>query len=121
MGHLLLGIVRPDGTVAALRPPLLVSTEFAERAAAPGLRPPEARFRFAGPCVESACTQWAAGRCSLGDVVAGLGRSERAGGDALTPPPCAVRPTCRWWAQGGADACRVCPRIVHTTKASAPA
>lgn len=120
-GHLLLGIVRPDGTVAALHPPLPVSAEFAERAAAPGLRPPEARLRFAGPCVESACRQWAEDRCSLGDAVAGPGRAERAVDDTLAPPPCAIRPTCRWWAQGGADACRICPHIVHTTKASAPA
>ncbi|MFE4974734.1 hypothetical protein ACFRAR_21830 [Kitasatospora sp. NPDC056651] len=114
-GHLLLGIVRPDGSVAALHPPLPVSAEFAERAAAPGLRVPEARFRFAGPCVESACRQWAEGRCSLGDLVSELGRAERAADGALAP--CAVRPTCRWWAQGGPDACRVCPSIVHTTKA----
>ncbi|MFD5463087.1 hypothetical protein ACFWIQ_09720 [Kitasatospora sp. NPDC127059] len=118
-GHLLLGIVRPDGSVAALHPPLPVSTEFAERAAAPGLRPPEARFRFAGPCVGSACRQWAEDRCSLGDTVSELGRAERAAGGEFAPPPCAVRPTCRWWAQGGADACRVCPRIVHTTKVPA--
>ncbi|MFE7409874.1 hypothetical protein [Streptomyces laurentii] len=117
-GHLLLGIVRPDGTVAALHPPLPVSTAFADRAAAPGLRPPEARFRFAGPCVESACRQWAEGRCTLGDEVADRGRAERAeraGADASAPPPCAIRPTCRWWAQGGADACRICPGVVHTT------
>lgn len=57
-GHQLLGIVRPDGTVAALRQPLTVDAEFAARASAPGLRPPEARFRFAGPCVGAACIQW---------------------------------------------------------------
>ncbi|MFG2111274.1 hypothetical protein ACGFRB_01295 [Streptomyces sp. NPDC048718] len=123
-GHLLLGIVRPDGTVAALHPPLPVSAAFAERAAAPGARPPEARFRFAGPCAESACRQWAEGRCSVGDEVAQRGRAERAesaaqgDAEAPAPPPCAIRSTCRWWAQGGADACRICPGVVHTTAAA---
>ncbi|MEU7020426.1 hypothetical protein ABZ990_07170 [Streptomyces sp. NPDC046203] len=110
--------------MAALHPPLPVTAAFAERAAAPGMRPPEARFRFAGPCVESACRQWAEGRCSVGDEVAGRGRAKRATqgshgshGDsgAPAPPPCAIRSTCRWWAQGGADACRICPGVVHTT------
>ncbi|MEV7779917.1 hypothetical protein [Kitasatospora sp. NPDC088351] len=63
-GHLLLGIVRQDGTVAALRPPPAVDAEFTARASAPGLRPPEARFRFAGPCVEAACGQWEGDRPS---------------------------------------------------------
>ena len=27
-------------------------------------------------------------------------------------PRCAIRRTCRWFAQRGADACAVCPRVV---------
>ncbi|MFI9366132.1 hypothetical protein ACIG5E_34535 [Kitasatospora sp. NPDC053057] len=114
-GHLLLGIVRPDGTVAALRRPLTVDADFVARASAPGRRPPEARFRFAGPCVGPACGQWAEERCSLGDAVAHA--AHEAGVDASgTPlPPCAVRPTCRWWQQGGPAACHVCDHLVHTS------
>lgn len=108
-GHQLLGIVRPDGTVAALRQPLTVDAEFAARASAPGLRPPEARFRFAGPCVGAACIQWEGAVLSQRRdgghrPPGGSGRRGRA---AL--PACAVRSTCRWWLQGGAAVCRVSP------------
>ncbi|MFH8386065.1 hypothetical protein ACH4E7_34960 [Kitasatospora sp. NPDC018058] len=120
-GHLLLGIVRPNGTVAALRRPLTVDAEFAARASAPGLRPPEARFRFAGPCVGAACGQWEAERCTLGDALAAAAQ-EIGADDAGGPlPPCAVRPTCRWWQQGGPAVCHVCDRIVHTSKAAGEA
>ncbi|MGW3045335.1 hypothetical protein ACWC9T_36080 [Kitasatospora sp. NPDC001159] len=115
-GHLLLGIVRPDGTVAALRRPLTVDAEFAARASAPGLRPPEARFRFAGPCVGSACGQWEADRCTLGDALAVAAQEIGADDAGGPPPPCAVRPTCRWWQQGGPAVCHVCDRIVHTSE-----
>ncbi|HEY9374224.1 hypothetical protein [Streptomyces sp.] len=115
-GRLLLGIVRPDGTVAALRDPLEVDSGFVEQASADGRRPPEARFRFAGPCVTSSCAHWAEERCSLGDAVARVGAST-AGHTALAP--CAIRSSCRWWEQGGPEACAVCPHIVHTTSAPA--
>ncbi|MFJ9611940.1 hypothetical protein ACIRS1_36970 [Kitasatospora sp. NPDC101176] len=113
-GHLLLGIVRPDGTVAALRQPITVDAEFAERAAAPGRRPAESRFRFAGPCVGAACRQWEDERCSLGDALAQAGRESGAADTDAPLPPCAIRPTCRWWLQGGPAACHVCTRVVHT-------
>ncbi|WP_051836389.1 hypothetical protein [Streptomyces sp. NRRL WC-3742] len=116
-GHLLLGIVRPDGTVTALRRPLTVDADFAARASAPGLRPPEARFRFAGPCVEAACGQWEGDRCSLGDAVAHAAQEVGADDPGAPLPPCAVRSSCRWWQQSGSTACRVCDRIVHTSKA----
>ncbi|MFG2309955.1 hypothetical protein ACGFS9_14955 [Streptomyces sp. NPDC048566] len=116
-GHLLLGIVRPDGTLAALRPPPAVDAAFVERATAAGSRPPEARFRFAGPCVTGACHHWSDQRCRLGDAVA---RAAPLDADDAPPPPCAIRSTCRWWSQTGRAACRVCPRVVHTP-APAPA
>ncbi|MGW2183576.1 hypothetical protein ACWCXX_37265 [Streptomyces sp. NPDC001732] len=94
-----------------------MDAEFAARASAPGLRPPEARFRFAGPCVGAACIQWEGERCSLGDAVADVGRQVEAAGVGVPLPACAVRSTCRWWLQGGAAVCRVCTRIVHTSKA----
>lgn len=116
--RLLIGIVRPDGTVAALHRPLRVDAEFTERASAEGRRPPEARFRFAGPCATSACGHWAEERCALGDTVARAGAALDQDG-AL--PACAIRSSCRWWAQGGPDSCRVCSRIVHTTTVPGPA
>jgi hypothetical protein len=132
-GHLLIGIVRPDGTIAPVRPPLELDAPFVRRAEASG-RAPESRMRFAGPCVTDRCRHWIAGpdaepdagpdarpgggpmpgpRCGLADLVAD---AAPAGPEAAaTPlPPCAIRSTCRWWAQRGASACRVCPQIVHT-------
>jgi hypothetical protein len=108
-GHLLIGIVRSDGTTVGVRPPLAIDDHFVATANAAGSRPPEARFRFAGPCVTSRCRHWADQRCSLGDLVA-----SGAPTDDAPPPPCAIRPTCRWWAQSGVAACRVCPMVVHT-------
>ncbi|MDG6106447.1 hypothetical protein Daura_27190 [Dactylosporangium aurantiacum] len=111
-GNLLLGIVRPDGTMAQLRPPLEVDETFVRRAQA-GDRVPEARMRFAGPCVTSRCRQWTGERCGVADLIA-----DRAAAlpdpDAAGLAPCAIRATCRWWAQRGADACRICPAVVHT-------
>ena len=110
-GHVLLGIVRPDGTVAGVRPALVVDEEFVRLAQRHDV-PPEARMRFAGECVESACGHWAEGRCAVADLVApaGTGRAE----DGLAP--CPVRSSCRWWHQAGARACGACPTVVHTRR-----
>jgi hypothetical protein len=113
-GNLLIGIVRPDGTVASLRHPLEVDERFVERATAGGQRPPEARFRFAGACVTSACRHWTGERCGVGDAV-----SRAAVNEQSVLAPCAIRPMCRWWHQGGPAACSVCPHIVHTTTVGA--
>jgi hypothetical protein len=68
---------------------------------------PGAVFRFGGRCAESACSHFAGSRCSLGERLVQL----------LPPvterlPPCALRPTCRWFAEQGAAACRRCPQVI---------
>jgi hypothetical protein len=108
-GHLLLGIVRPDGTLAQVSPPLELDETFVRRARA-GERAPEARMRFAGPCVTSRCRQWTGARCGVADLVADAAPT----GDQERLPPCPIRATCRWWSQRGAAACRICPSVVHT-------
>ena len=110
-GNLLLGIVRPDGTLAQVRPPLELDETFVARARA-GERVPEARMRFAGPCVTSRCRQWTGERCGVADLVASSAAAVPAAPAGL--PPCSIRATCQWWAQRGADACRICPAVVHT-------
>ena len=114
-GNLLLGIVGPDGRLAQLQPPIRVDEDFVQRASGPGLRAPEARFRFAGPCVRSGCNHWSEGRCGLGDAAAKaatrLPEPERL-------PRCSIRKSCQWFAQAGAAACRVCPTIVRTREVS---
>jgi hypothetical protein len=122
-GNLLIGIVRPDGTVAPIRPALEIDEAFVARARA-GQRAPEARMRFAGGCAESACGHWRDARCGLVELLtdagapAGQGSADAGAGagadaDADAPPPCPIRATCRWWAQRGVAACRICPTIVR--------
>lgn len=104
-GATLLGIVTGDGTVAYLSPPLQIDQAFVDRAAEG--RPPEQRFRFAAPCVESGCGRWTGSRCEVIDAVA----------TAEVEPPaelpqCSIRSSCRWFAQSGRDACGVCPLVL---------
>lgn len=64
-------------------------------------------IRFAAPCARHACQHFRDARCHLVEkVVAQL----PAVVDEL--PPCAIRETCRWFHQAGADACKRCPQIV---------
>jgi len=107
-GSLLLGIVTSSGRVAYLRPPPTVDEEFVERAGEGRL--PEARFRFAEPCVEDGCANWTdGGRCAVADRV--VATTE----DASAPlPPCGIRASCRWFAQAGRQACAGCPLVLHS-------
>lgn len=109
IGNLLIGIVCSDGTVAATRPPLGIDDDFVKKASVSSDQPPETRFRFAGPCVTTACQQWAGTRCAIGDLVANASTTT-----AGHLPPCDIRPTCRWWSQNGPAACRSCALVVHT-------
>jgi hypothetical protein len=106
--HELFGIVGPDGLIAYLRPRFVVDAVFAAAARAEPM-PPEARFRFAGPCREDRCSQWRNGRCGVIDLVAS---GEPAPGD-MRMPRCGIRANCRWFVQLGALACSMCPIIVR--------
>jgi hypothetical protein len=64
-------------------------------------------LRVAAPCMGSGCKHFDGGRCQLAARVASM----------LDPvvsglPPCAIRPTCRWFRQEGRAACIRCPQIV---------
>jgi hypothetical protein len=118
---LLLGVVTPDGTVAYIQPPTRVGAEFVGQAQALGH--PERRFRFSSACVEGACPQWTGSACAVIDLVIGSRPDESPAGKA-TPsgaalPACAIRRSCRWFAQRGAAACAVCPEIVADTGGTA--
>jgi hypothetical protein len=66
-------------------------------------------LRIAAPCANGACAHFRDQRCHLAEkIVAGL----PAVVDDL--PQCAIRPSCRWFAQHGAEACSRCPQIVTT-------
>jgi hypothetical protein len=114
-GAVLLGVVQADGSIAYLRDRIEVSRAFLEIASVG--RPAEQRFRFSSPCQESACRQWADGRCSLPGRLAEVIPEPES--DEL--PRCSIRANCRWFAQTGGTACRVCPLVtrnqLQTTKA----
>jgi hypothetical protein len=111
-GSQLLGIVGPDGTVAPVQPPLSIDATFVQRAHAASPRPPESRFRFAGPCETDGCQQWTGERCSIAAAVARCAERSPAP-DRL--PRCAIRPSCQWFAQEGTAACKICPDLVRVT------
>jgi len=113
-GSLLLGVVTPGGTVGYVQPPTRIGADFVERAQAMGH--PERRFRFSADCVEAACPQWTGGGCAVVDIAI---QTAPAGSLAAAQPPdpavlpaCAIRHSCRWYAQRGAAACAVCPTVI---------
>jgi hypothetical protein len=106
---LLIGIVRPDGSVAYLGAPLEIDEEFVAIAARG--RTPESRFRFSEPCAQGACGHWAEDRCGL---VEQLMEAAPTSGSDGSLPRCGIRSTCVWFAQRGSAACAVCPHVVHT-------
>jgi hypothetical protein len=92
-----------------LTPPLTIDDSFV--ATARRGRSPEKRFRFAAPCVEEHCAQWTGSRCGVIDAV--LATDVRGADDeASSLPRCAIRSSCRWFAQSGAGACGVCPLVI---------
>jgi hypothetical protein len=110
-GAKVLGVLNADGRLDLLKEPRPVTPEFA--AIAERGRDPHLRFRFSGPCSQSACPSWENGRCGIPDVVEGLER------DPGPLPPCPIRPTCRWHQERGDDVCRVCPQVIHSLFAEA--
>jgi hypothetical protein len=111
-GHQLIGVVGPTGHMGYVSPPLEIDADFVERASRRTDVPPEARFRFAGPCVESRCAQWSEGACSVISRVVEHVDSPTA--DAL--PVCGIRSSCRWFSQEGRAACERCPLVTRSTR-----
>jgi hypothetical protein len=68
-------------------------------------------FRFAGRCVEGGCRHWEeqVQRCRL---VAKTVEFVPIVVEKLKP--CAIRSTCRWWAQEGKAACVRCPQVASS-------
>jgi hypothetical protein len=108
-GSVLLGIVAAPGEIVYITPNPPVTGEMLSNFEKNGIVP-ENRLRFAGPCMEHRCLQWAGTRCGLIDrVVDHFGPAD--GEDAL--PKCGIRNTCRWFAQQGRAACEACPEIIR--------
>ena len=72
-------------------------------------------LRFAGKCLSSGCAQFQEGRCRLGrDILASVDPAP----DRV--PDCSIRPTCRWFAENGAEVCKRCARIMTTVTRGEP-
>lgn len=112
-GSSLFGIVTGAGQVAYLNPAVPATQELIQGLTQDGV-PIENRLRFSGGCMEHRCVQWSgepgAGRCGLVDrAVEKLNI-----GDGLeTLPHCAIRGTCRWYAQHKRRACAACPEVIR--------
>lgn len=77
-----------------------------EALAATGDVPPTLVYRFAAPCATKACSHFDGAKCQLAArIVEGFEPVV----DHL--PPCAIRKTCRWYAQESGAACRRCPQV----------
>jgi hypothetical protein len=72
-------------------------------------------FRFAGTCAEHGCQQFENGQCSIAKRLVSL--TEPVVGRV---PRCAIRPSCRWFAEHGTAACVRCPAVVTVNHAPAP-
>jgi hypothetical protein len=126
-GALLLGVRTGAGRLAYVQPPTRIDSAFVATAHEQGR--PESRFRFSLPCIEAGCSQWNGSGCGLVDLLMDderpapaptpadvLAAEPAAPTDPPAPsrrlPACAIRRTCRWYHQRGAEACAVCPLVV---------
>jgi hypothetical protein len=63
-------------------------------------------FRMGAPCAREGCQHYDGSRCNLvRQIIAGIPVAVEA------PPPCRLRPRCRWWHQEGPAACVRCPLV----------
>lgn len=101
----LFGIVGRNGELEYLPATISIDKTFVEEAQKGRL--PESRFRFAGKCIQNACLQWEAGKCGLIEKVIQLNRQK----PEFEVQKCAIRSTCRWFAQEHERACASCSEI----------
>jgi hypothetical protein len=104
-----LGMITPAGRVAYLTPQLPAEVALAGRPATDG--PVESQYRLAGPCVTSSCGFWTGEHCGLGARLVSSYRETVPEPDG-TLPHCAIRRTCRWYAEQGPAACGPCSHVV---------
>jgi len=115
VGAKLIGIVQRNGRVGLFGKSLTVDADFLEKARRG--RAPEKRFRFASPCLQGGCKQWGEGQCGvIRRVLDALGNDRTGAGEDAGLQPCALRGTCRWFAEHGRAACRACPEVVTDTQ-----
>ena|SRR5437899_4959436 len=114
-GAVLLGVVGGDGLVGYLRPQLKIDAEFVREAKLGDT--PEVRFRFSQPCIEGNCVQWTGKRCGFIQRVMRSAAALSTKGPVAGIPACSIRKDCRWFAEYGPSACRICPLVITETPA----
>jgi hypothetical protein len=105
----ILGVMSWDGDeprLAYLNAHVPATPEILARA---GSVAPTEVFRLAARCEEKRCTHFDGTRCQLAVRIV-----ERLPAVTEALPPCAIRRTCRWYAQEGRAACLRCPQILTT-------
>ena len=115
-GAVVIGIVlgEPDSPrVAYLEQALPVTDEVLAKTAPV---PPNQVLRTAARCAEGACGHFDGSDCTLARrLVAALAPA------VDRPPPCAIRPSCRWWRQEGKAACLRCPEVATESRGGSAA
>ena len=66
-------------------------------------------YRLMGKCITSNCFHWSGYSCQLGEAVASVRIRKK--NDAH----CAIRASCRWYAENSFDACSTCSYIRYST------
>lgn len=115
-GAAVFGIV--NGTAAEprvgyLTEPVILTEEI--RVLSEPVEPTEV-FRIAAPCATNRCKHFDGADCRLAARVAELLPEA-----VDAPPPCSIRPQCRWWRQEGKAACMRCPVVVTQIHAATAA
>ncbi len=111
-GALLIGIKNDQEEMDMLDEPIKITDDIYDEIGASGILPEKA-LRTANKCLESGCKQWTGKKCGVIDSV--LKRVENNYlKDQL--PECAIRKDCRWYAQQGDIACKVCPLVTTYTE-----
>ncbi len=108
-GAYLIGIKNEQEEMDMLATPVKITAELYGQmhSSAAGTKP-EKTLRVANKCVESGCKQWTGTKCGVIDNVL-QSIEEKYLKDQL--PECAIRSTCRWYAQRNIEACRACSLV----------
>lgn len=114
-GAELYGIVNKSGFIDYLQSTIEIDETFVEEAQKG--RDPEKRFRFAGNCAKSGCTQWNDGSkgCGLIDKVIDIVDNK----ENVELQHCPIRESCRWFAQRKGLACAQCSEVIRNLEMKA--
>ena len=104
-----LGMIMPNRRVAYVTPATPASVVLDGVDGSDG--PAESAYRFAGPCVTSSCGFWTGEHCGLGARLV-ESYQDIADADEADLPKCAIRRTCRWFAEQGRAACSPCSHVI---------